>query len=131
IGHRQVLIGSALAVAVFYLPQTFASAPWQLLILQALTGLASGGIVSAPSALLAQYTPHGEEGAVFGLDNSVWSGARAIAPMVGSAVAVAFGIRVTFVLAAILSVMVAGVAYALLPRVRRPAAVVQAESAAD
>ncbi len=130
IGHRQVLIGAGLAVAACYFPQTFVAAPWQLLILQALTGFASGGIVSAPSALLAQYTPHGEEGAVFGLDNSVWSGARAVAPLIGSAVAVAFGIRVTFVLAAVLSVLVAVVAYALLPRVRRPVAI-QAESAAD
>lgn len=129
IGHRQVLIGSAIAAAACYLPQTFAAAPWQLLILQAMTGFASGGIVSAPSALLAQYTPHGEEGAVFGLDNSVWSGSRAVAPLVGSGVAVGLGIRATFTVTSVLFLAVAVIAYALLPRTNRSAQ--PAKSAAD
>lgn len=129
IGHRQILIVSALGAAVCYIPQTFAVAPWQLLVLQALTGFASGGIVAAPSALLAQYTPHGEEGAVFGLDNSVWSGARAVAPLVGSAVAVGMGLRATFAITAVLFLAVAVIAYALLPRTQHTAQ--PAESAAD
>jgi DHA1 family multidrug resistance protein-like MFS transporter len=116
IGHRTVLIGSALGVAVFMLPQTLATQVWQLLVLQGLTGLASGGIVSAPSALLAQYTPSGEEGAVYGLDNSVWSGARALSPMIGSAVSVSLGMRSTFALTAGLFLLTAILAARLLPR---------------
>jgi DHA1 family multidrug resistance protein-like MFS transporter len=119
IGHRPVLIGSALGVMVFSLPQAIVTAPWQLLILQVFIGLASGGIVSAPSALLAQYTPYGEEGAVYGLDNSVWSGARSVAPLMGSAVAVWLGMRSTFIITGGIFGLAALLAYLLLPsRVR-------------
>lgn len=118
-GHRSVLIGSAAVLALLHVPQTFATATWQLLVLQALTGFAAGGIVSAPSALLAQYTPPGEEGAVYGLDNSVLSGARTVSPLLGSLFSVALGMRSTFMVTAILFVLVAGAAYVQLPRYRR------------
>ena len=45
IGHRSVLIGSALLAIIFYFPQALVTAPWQLLVLQAITGLAMGGMV--------------------------------------------------------------------------------------
>lgn len=118
-GHRSVLIGSAVVLALLHVPQTFATATWQLLVLQALTGFAAGGIVSAPSALLAQYTPPGEEGAVYGLDNSVLSGARTVSPLIGSLFSVALGMRSTFMVTAVLFVLVAGAAYVQLPRYRR------------
>ncbi len=115
-GHRNVLIGCSAAITVFYLPQAFVTAPWQLLIMQVFVGLASGGIVSAPSALLAQYTPHGEEGAVYGLDNSVWSGARSFSPMLGSAIAVGLGMRSTFIITAVVFAVTAMVAFRMLPK---------------
>ncbi|GAB4576179.1 MAG: MFS transporter [Anaerolineae bacterium] len=116
IGHRDVLIGAALGLTLCYFPQAFAATPWQLLILQALTGFASGGLVSAPSAMLAQYTPHGEEGAVYGLDNSVWAGARAVAPLAGSSLAVMLGMRSTFVVTALLALVVVMVGVWFVPR---------------
>jgi len=118
-GHRSVLIGSALLLALLHVPQTFATATWHLLVLQALTGFAAGGIASAPSALLAQFTPPGEEGAVYGLDNSVLSGARTISPLVGSLFSVALGMRSTFMVTAVLFVLAAVMAYIQLPRYRR------------
>jgi DHA1 family multidrug resistance protein-like MFS transporter len=96
IGHRRILIGSALAAMIIYLPQAYVTNPWQLIGWQALTGLAYGGIVAAPSALLAQYTDPGEEGAVYGLDNSVTAGARAAAPLLGAGIAFWLGLRMTF-----------------------------------
>ncbi len=119
VGHRQVLVASALGMAIGYLPQSLATATWQLLILQTITGFASGGIAAMPSALLAQYTPQGEEGAVYGLDNSVLSGARTVAPMVGSSIAMALGMRSVFVISATLFTVAALVAYTFLPRQRR------------
>ncbi|RME41842.1 MAG: MFS transporter [Caldilineae bacterium] len=71
IGHRRILITCAAATALLYVPQSLATAGWQLLVLQALTGMAAGGIVPALGALLARYTRPGEEGAVYGLDNSI------------------------------------------------------------
>ncbi|MEO1290680.1 MAG: MFS transporter, partial [Chloroflexota bacterium] len=102
IGHRSILMWSAIVVVIFYIPQPFVTNVWQLLILQGLAGLAMGGIISAPSALLAQYTEQGEEGAVYGLDNSIVAGARAVAPLMGAGIAMFIGFRGTFAATAVL-----------------------------
>ncbi len=115
IGHRQVIIGAALMAMIFYIPQIFVTEAWQLLLLQAITGIATGGLVAAPSALLAQYTDPGEEGAVYGIDNSIVSGARAIAPLIGAGVAATLGYRGVFVMAVILMMSIATSAIRLLP----------------
>jgi len=96
IGHRLILICCFVGGALAFLPQGFVAFPWQLLVLQALAGAASGGIVPSISALLARFTPPGEEGVVYGLDNSVNSGARALAPLLGASVAMWMGLRTTF-----------------------------------
>ncbi len=101
VGHRRVLIVSVLAASLFYLPQSLVATGWQLLILQALTGVAAGGVIPSISALLANYSQPGHEGAVYGLDNSIMAAGRAIAPLVGSAIAAMFTLRATFVATAI------------------------------
>jgi DHA1 family multidrug resistance protein-like MFS transporter len=100
IGHRRIVIASSVAVGLLLLPQAFVSEAWQLIVLYVLMGAATGGLVSAPSALLAHYTDPGEEGAVYGLDNSIVSGARALAPLAGSGLAIWLGYRGVFVVAA-------------------------------
>ncbi len=82
--------------------------------------MAIGGILPSLSALLARYTLAGEEGAVYGLDNSINAGARAIAPLIGAAVAAFFGLRLTFVASALILLVAAGVAIWRLPSVRVP-----------
>lgn len=96
IGHRRVVVGASLFAALFYFPQTLVTEVWQLLILQGLTGFAAGGLMPALSALLAGYTDPGEEGAVYGLESSIMSAARAIAPMLGAGLAGWFGLRSMF-----------------------------------
>ncbi len=115
IGHRQIIIASALAATIFYIPQIFVTEAWQLLVLQGMTGIAMGGLIAAPSALLAQYTDPGEEGAVYGIDNSVVSGARALAPLIGAGIAAWLGYRGVFVVAVILMLTIATSAIRLLP----------------
>ena len=116
IGYRRILIVSALAAAALYLPQSLVTAGWQLLVLQALVGVALGGIVPAISALLARYTRAGEEGAVYGLDNSINAGSRAVAPLLGAAVGYWFGLRATFVATAVLFLAAGLLAAWRLPR---------------
>lgn len=115
IGHRLILIACAGAALVLYIPQAFVTSALQLLILQAITGLAMGGIVAAPSALLARYTEPGEEGAVYGLDNSVIAAARAIAPLAGAGIAFWLGLRATFLAMTGVFLLVMLVAALLLP----------------
>lgn len=119
IGHRSVLTGCAALAAVFYVPQMFVTNVWQLLALQAITGIAAGGLISAASALLAQYTEPGEEGAVYGIDNAIISGARAVAPLVGGVIAVLVGARGTFGAAAVLFMLVTWLSWRLLPQAPR------------
>lgn len=86
IGHRPVLIVSAFAAALIYLPMAMIQHVWQLHVLNALAGAAIGGVLPAISALLAQFTGEGQEGSVYGLDNAVTAAARAVGPILGGSV---------------------------------------------
>jgi DHA1 family multidrug resistance protein-like MFS transporter len=117
VGHRAVLIGSALATALFFVPQSFVTNAWQLLVLQALSGAAVGGITPALGALLARYSAAGKEGAVYGLDNTVVSGARALAPLLGAMIVTAFGLSSIFLGTAVAFLLVVVLALVALPAV--------------
>jgi MFS transporter, DHA1 family, multidrug resistance protein len=118
VGHRSVLIGSALATALFFVPQSFVTNAWQLLLLQGLSGAAIGGITPALGALLARYSAAGKEGAVYGLDNTVVSGARAIAPLLGAAIVTSFGLSSIFLGTAFIFLIVVALAVVALPSVQ-------------
>lgn len=115
IGHRRIVIASSLAAALFFLPQSFVDVPWQLLVLQGLTGAAMGGMTPALSALLARYTRIGSEGVVYGIDTSIVAAARAAAPLIGAAVVMVFGLRGIFVASALIFFVVAVLALWRLP----------------
>ena len=91
IGHKKILVGSALAASILYFPQAYVTAGWQLLVMQGLTGAAVGGLIPSISALLANYSHPGHEGAVYGLDNSISAAGSSVAPMIGSYVTAWFG----------------------------------------
>lgn len=115
LGHRRIVTISALLAALLFALQSFVTAGWQLLLLQALVGAALGGVIPTVSALLAGYTRPGIEGTVYGLDNSIISGARAVAPLVGSGVALWLGLRATFAATAIVFLLIALLAASRLP----------------
>jgi len=125
-GHRVILLGAAVVAGLLYLPQALVTSVWQLLLLQVVTGAAAGGILPALASLLARYTEPGEEGAVYGLDASIASGARTVAPLVGAALVGVFGLRSVFPLAGLLFLLMAGMTQRYMPETRR---VVQAASA--
>jgi DHA1 family multidrug resistance protein-like MFS transporter len=58
--------------------------------------------VTGISALLANTTREGDEGFVYGLDNSVNSGARMVGPMLGVTISGWLGLRMVFGAAALL-----------------------------
>jgi DHA1 family multidrug resistance protein-like MFS transporter len=115
VGYRGVILVCTLFAALFYLPQSLVTTGWQLLALQALVGVALGGISPILSSLLASYTAPAEAGAAYGLDNSVNAGSRTVAPMLGAAVAVAYGLRATFVATGLLFLVSILIAIRLLP----------------
>lgn len=96
-GYRKVLIASTAVLIVGHIAQGFVTAAWQLLALQAVVGVSLGGVLPIISALLANYIKAGGEGSAFGLDNSVTAAGRAVAPMLGAAVAAAWGYPMAFI----------------------------------
>ncbi|MEZ4674671.1 MAG: MFS transporter [Caldilineaceae bacterium] len=96
IGHERIMLASAVACTLFYLPQPFVSTPWQLIALQALGGLAVGGLLSPMAALLNLWTPAGTQGATYGLENSIAAGGRTIAPLLAALIAGWWGVRAVF-----------------------------------
>ena len=122
IGHKPILVVSAITAALFYLPMSLVTSAWQLLALYALTGAAIGGVLPALGALLAHYTEPGEEGSVYGLDNAIVAAARAASPLLGAAVVFWSGYRGTFIATGILFLITALLAAWKLPRTRLKAA---------
>ncbi len=100
VGHRMILIVSIISLTFFYLPQAFVTETWQILFLQALSGVSMGGILPSIGALLAKLTVQGEEGTVYGLSNSLRAGARSVAPLLGAGIAIWFNNQATFIFAA-------------------------------
>jgi len=116
VGYRLIVITCTLSAAIFYVLQSFSTNGWQLLILQGLIGITIGGLFPSISALLANYSKPGEEGAVYGLDNSITAGARAVAPMLGSTVVMLFTLRSAFLATALLFTITAAIALFFLPK---------------
>ncbi len=110
IGHEKVLAAGAMVAVLVYASQAFVGSAWQLLALQALTGISAGAIMPATSALLNLRTPQGAHGTTFGLGNSVNSGGRMVAPVLGAAVFPLIGMRGVFALNALVYVILAMVA---------------------
>ena len=121
LGHRRIVIACTFAAALLFVPQIWVSAVWQLLILQALTGAAVGGVMPSLAALLNHYTDPGEEGAVYGLDNSVIALSRALAPMLGAGIVYVGGFRALFAAAAVLMILTGILAVLKLPELERSA----------
>lgn len=116
VGHHKIILATLLAAGVLYFPQSLVSDAYQLLVLQGLVGIALGGIIPTISALLARLISPGGEGAAYGLDNSVNSAARSIAPLLGAGVASWFGIRATFSATGLFFLLSFLVAFLYLPR---------------
>ncbi len=97
IGYRKVMIVSLAVMAGLYALQGYVTTGWELLVLQGGVGIALGGVIPIISALLANYIKAGGEGAVYGLDNSINAAGRAVAPMLGAAIATGLDYSAVFV----------------------------------
>ena len=115
-GYRNILLFAAAFAMLIYIPQAFVSDIFQLLLLQALAGLAAGGVLSAPAAMLANYTALGDEGSVYGLDASITSFANGMAPLTASIIAAFFGLRAVFGVVALYYMLILFIALYFLPR---------------
>jgi DHA1 family multidrug resistance protein-like MFS transporter len=118
-GYRKVLVVSMLLLVVGYTLQGYTTAGWQFLGLQALVGIALGGVIPIISAILANCIKAGDEGLAFGLDNSVIAAGRGVAPMLGGALATAWGYPSTFIATGVVFAVAAGLAVWRLPAAKQ------------
>ena len=94
------LLVCLLAAAALAPLHALATSVWQLLALRTAMGFALGGMSPAVQAVMTDLTPPERRGAAFGLltmASAVGSGAG---PVLGSAVAAAYGIPAVFVMTA-------------------------------
>jgi MFS transporter, DHA1 family, multidrug resistance protein len=118
-GYRRMLVVCLAGSALVYLPHYFVSSPWQLLALQAALGVAVGGMLATFGALLANLSPEGLQGAVYGVDASVTSIANAVGPMLGATIATTAGLRVPFLVSAAACALGTGLAWLWRPAIRK------------
>jgi DHA1 family multidrug resistance protein-like MFS transporter len=119
-GARAILVLCASLAGLLYFAHVGVSAAWQLLALQALVGIALGGVTPAISALLARLTPSDSAGQVYGLDNSIDSAGRAVAPLLGSAIAITWGLRPTYAFTGCMFLALAALANFAVKTQKRP-----------
>ena len=118
-GYRNILVFASLLAVLFYIPQAFVTDIAQLLLLQGLAGFAAGGVLSAPAAMLANFTSLGDEGSVYGLDASVSSFANGMAPLTASIIASLFGLRTVFAVVALYYLAILFIGAQFLPKPKR------------
>jgi DHA1 family multidrug resistance protein-like MFS transporter len=124
IGQRPLLIASGALAAATFLPLGLTTQVWQVIVLQALFGIASGGMLPTANALVARLTPEERRGTVYGFTTTASSLGAFVGPLVGTALAAALGLHAPFlVIGLALAVTVAWVARTLSPleRVERRA----------
>jgi len=119
VGFRRMLLVCLAGTALSYVPHFFVTGTGQLLLLQAIQGFALGGMLAVINAMLANQSPEGRQGAVYGLDASVTSAASAVGPMIGASVAAGMGLRIPFLMAAAALGLALAVATARIPRMDR------------
>lgn len=107
IGQRGVLIVTALLSGLLYFPQAMAQSVTQLIVLQALFGIAAGGVLPTANAIVANLTPAERRGAVYGFTATATSLGGFAGPLGGAALAAAVDIRATFVVTGMLMVLLA------------------------
>lgn len=102
IGHRLVLSVSGLAVAVLFIPLALVQAPWQLIVCNALLGVATGGIIPSAHALVTDLTPVNRRGAIFGVTSAAASVGGFIGPFGGSLIAARAELRLVILVVCVI-----------------------------
>ncbi len=133
-GHARVALLCGVGTAITYAAHLFVGNLSQLVVLHALAGACMGGLLPSLSAMLAESSQRGDEGCVYGIDNSVTSAGRTVGPVLGAACALWFSPRAAFALtgglfgaAALLAALTVCRAVPASPRDRQRAAAGRSE----
>jgi len=112
----RMLVFCCVGTGLLYLPPLAAHSPVQLVLFVALSGLLTGGIVTASNSLVGLSVPLSRQGAAYGLSQSANSLGGGLGPLLGGGIAPVIGLRSVFAVAGGLYVTVGAFAAAVLAR---------------
>jgi DHA1 family multidrug resistance protein-like MFS transporter len=95
-GFRATLILCTVGAAAAYVPQMLARSFEALLASRFMCGLFIGGTLPTANAIIARLTPPEQRGSTYGVCTSLQSAANAVAPMMGSTIAMSVGMPWVF-----------------------------------
>jgi len=107
-GYRTLLLICTTGAMLGYLGQAFAPSLGLLFVAGIGTGLFTGGLLPTSNAILARAVPEGQQGAIYGISNSVGAAGRAVGPLLAAWLTTIFGLRAAFAMTAILFGIVVG-----------------------
>lgn len=113
-GYQRILVACAAGAAFSYAVQAAAPGFGVFLVASVGMGLFVGGIIPAANAILARTVRREQQGSVYGLSASANSAGNTLGPMLGASLASAWGLRVPFAMAAILSLGIGALAAAVV-----------------
>ncbi len=116
ISLTKMLVFCCVGTGLLYLPPLAAHSPSQLVLYVALSGLLTGGIVTASNSLVGLSVPLDRQGAAYGLSQSANSLGGGLGPLLGGGIAPVIGLRSVFAVAGGLYVTVGAFAAAVLAR---------------
>lgn len=95
-GYGKSLFLCILGSCIFYIPQGFATEPWQLLVLRMLSGFCMGGTMPTVNALIAGICDRSRQGSTYGLSASISAAGMAFGPAAGAVIATTAGYPAVF-----------------------------------
>ena len=96
VGYKRTLVIAIAGAGLAYLPVATAGSIATLVLVMAVVGCFSGGMMPAANALLSLNSPPDKQGSAFGLAGSANALAFAVAPLLGGVTASLLGIRAVF-----------------------------------
>lgn len=103
---RGIMLVCGVGAALAYAAQAIAPSYLLLVAANFAMGFCTGGLSISANATLARTAPKDQQGAIYGMSNSLGSVGAALGPMVGAAAATAVGLRAPFGLSAVLFALV-------------------------
>ncbi|HEV8022475.1 MAG TPA: MFS transporter [Candidatus Lustribacter sp.] len=96
IGYQRVLLISLTGAACFTLPQAFVANIWAFVALRFGVGVFLGGILPTANAIIGRIATPETRGQIYGFTSTAQFLGRFVGPMLGSAIAAAFGVPAVF-----------------------------------
>lgn len=97
---KRLMIVSCVGTGLLYLPPMFAVTVGQLIALVAVMGLLNGGLITSTNSLVSLAVAQSQQGTAYGLSTSAQALGGGLGPLIGGALASAFGFRPLFAVVA-------------------------------